>query len=935
MKNKSFVLTILVLMLFGTFLTLSISAEKSGSYGLIYSTYFGWTTSYDKLVSVDVRNGQAYVVGNFPIRGKGNEVYYAKLTKSGRDVEFLNFFGGSRDDSAFKIRVDNSGNIYLFGTTMSEDLPVKNAYQRKLAGDVDFFLAKLSPEGDIIFTTYFGGKGKEEPLDMEIDDEGNIYITGITYSDDFPTINSLLSFSKIKEYYPLGSHPLMAKFDSNGQLIFSSYWYLLNMQIAPAKSGFYVGGYTEDINYPTTGAFDSSCGTKKGKCDPYSHNGDIAITKFDDNLNIVYSTFIGGSSPEILKDIYVGEDGYVYAAGAVVWKNADFPVKNPIDLKKEGDGADYGIVFKMTPNLKALVYSTYFLRESQVISIRADKEGNTYITGVTGYKNASHLMTPDAFQKEKKGPTDTFFAKLSPNGELLYATLFGGTGEPYPIGTDTPSEIAIENGEAYIVGWTVTWDFPTTRDAFKQFNNDPWGYYSEGFLVKFGFNDYSPEIPMVTLNKTISIGKNVFGRDIKEVNDGYIILGVTDSPSKYTPLLIKTDLSGNPLWVKEYGEVAGNSWGFWSLIVDDGYLIFGTTNGKATLIKTDWDGNVVWSRNYAEYGDFQRGRDMIKTQDGYILMGVTNGTRGGTRGVYNDLFLVKVDKSGNPLWESYIDVKKAGISPDLMPYQIKKARDGYIIVGETVKDGLATAFVIKTDLKGAKEWVRFLGTNSMGDRAYSRGFSVEVVDDGYLIGGLVDGNFFGGADMYLAKLDFNGNLVRENVKGRIDGFESAYKLLKSGDSFVVLDSSGDTVYEGRRGYFFKFNSDGIKEYSIKLDMPKDDYAEDMERVSDGYLVLFSSNSFSENFDLWLIKIEAPKIIPSTQTSTTTTTMTSTTSSSQTQEKQVSTEEITETAKELATSATEKAKEVATGICGPGVIVGLALLPLLFRRKIRR
>jgi len=898
---------------------------QSEEYRLVYGTYFGWKDSYDTIVSLDVQEGSVYITGDHAREVNNLDVYYAKFTKSGRDVEYIHFFGGSGNDEVTKIRVDKEGNIYIFGKTSSNDLPMRNAFQNQLIGSTDLFIAKFSPKGNIIFSTYFGGEYPEQPVDMEIDAMGNVYITGYTEHSwgenenlkHIPLKNARFGFNDMKKI-AFFRRSFIAKLDTNGNLLFSTYWPLYEMQIAPADKSFYVGGFTTDPNYyVTAGAFDTICGVKDQKCSPNAGNSDIAITKLNGNLNVLYSTFIGSTGADYLKDLYVDEKGYVYGVGVQAWKNSDFPLKNPAMTKPEGDGASYGIVFKMTPALSTLVYSTYFMREGSVNSIRVEDE-EAYITGVTKDVNGSNLTTSDALMQKAAAPVQNiFFAKLGPTGQILYCTLVGGHGDGWA------SEVAVEKGEAYIGGYTQAYDVPVTEDSFKEKPNKELGALAEGYLVKFGFKKYPPKLPEIMLNRTVSIGENMWEEDIKEVKDGYVILAASDDNPSH-PILVRTDENGNLLWYKKYSEINGV---FPSLTTEsDGYLIFGTMNGKATLIKTDLKGNVIWSKNYAEYGSFQRGREVVKVQEGYVLLGSTNGTWGGSRGLYRELFLINVDKNGNPLWESYINVEKLGMSPDIMPRQVKETKEGYIIVGDTAgteKLGTSRIFVIKTNTKGKYEWVRYLGRNSNGKVDYAKGFTADVSDDGYIVlSGYVYNTFFGGSDLYIAKLDLTGNLIWEKVTGKVEDDEPV-RVLKADTGFVLFDRAG----KDEKAYFFKFNDNGIKEYSFGIDMSKQDLAVDMERVSDGYLLLLSSNSFSNTRDLWLIKVEGPKIKPhatGTLTNTSTQTQTSTSISE--------TENITKTSKEMTTSTTEKAKETAKGICGPGTIVALSILLLVLRRR---
>ncbi|MBC8457188.1 MAG: SBBP repeat-containing protein [Deltaproteobacteria bacterium] len=91
----------------------------------------------------------------------------------------------------FSIAVDSSGNAYVTGYTVSPNFPTKNPYQGSFGGgDRDAFVTKLSSNGNMLnYSTYLGGSRRDEGRCIAVDSLGNAYLTGVTYSFDFPTKN--------------------------------------------------------------------------------------------------------------------------------------------------------------------------------------------------------------------------------------------------------------------------------------------------------------------------------------------------------------------------------------------------------------------------------------------------------------------------------------------------------------------------------------------------------------------------------------------------------------------------------------------------------------------------------------------------------------------------------------------------------------------------
>jgi len=171
---------------------------------LLYSTFLGGA-SYDSGNSIAVdTNGAAYVTGDtgsydFPVSsavqevlikdyaGSGTDVFVTKLSPSGGKIVYSTFFGGGKYEDANDIAVDVQGAAYIAGSTESKNFPVKDPFQKSKKGISDAFICKLHPNGQsFIFSTYLGGSGSEYSTVLALGSSGNVYVTGITDSKDFP-----------------------------------------------------------------------------------------------------------------------------------------------------------------------------------------------------------------------------------------------------------------------------------------------------------------------------------------------------------------------------------------------------------------------------------------------------------------------------------------------------------------------------------------------------------------------------------------------------------------------------------------------------------------------------------------------------------------------------------------------------------------------------
>jgi hypothetical protein len=118
--------------------------------------------------------------------------FVAKLNATGSALVYSTYLGGNAYDWGSGIAVDSSGNAYVSESTMSSDFPTAQPVQASLVGGQDAFVAKLHWDTStstlsLVYSTYLGGNDWDEGHGIALDSSGNAYVTGLTYSTNFPT----------------------------------------------------------------------------------------------------------------------------------------------------------------------------------------------------------------------------------------------------------------------------------------------------------------------------------------------------------------------------------------------------------------------------------------------------------------------------------------------------------------------------------------------------------------------------------------------------------------------------------------------------------------------------------------------------------------------------------------------------------------------------
>jgi hypothetical protein len=455
-------------------------------------------------------------------------------------MTYATLLGGSGEDIALDIAVDDGNHVYVVGQTTSADLPAtEGAYDTTYGGEpwLDAFVAKLHPgDSQLEYLTYLGGSGYETASAVAVDSLGQAYVAGnadfgaflvtpgavgsdngdctggfiIKLSSDggTPLYAACLDHTAANDVvlaadgsvYVGGTQTsgdyttaqaAVAHVSADG----SSLLYLTTFGgskadsiaalAADAVGNVYVTGATaSDTDFPATpGAYDDTHG---GRTDGF-------VAKLDASGELVYATLLGGSDPDYSRSIAVDDDGNAYVGG---WtgdgsgpSTGDFPV-TPGAFRTEFEGQNDGFVAKLDASGSTLLWSTLVNSDSaptdnvleEVYDLALAPRGFVYAVGIIGGFSA-FPVTSGALDETPNGG-DAYLLVLTEDGSrAVYATYVGGSGieDPYAVEIDS-------GGWAWLAGGTTpgSTPFPTTANAYDQTHNNPLSeqYVADAFVLK-------------------------------------------------------------------------------------------------------------------------------------------------------------------------------------------------------------------------------------------------------------------------------------------------------------------------------------------------------------------------------------------------------------------------------------------------------------------
>ena len=409
-----------------------------------------------------------------------------------------------RYKGASDVNIDESGNLVISlpepagnGAVLVEQAPIawQGVGENRVMVAVQYVIDKKDKKVSFLFSdgydstlpliidptltysTYLGGGTTDEGDAITLDSDCNIYLTGVTYSTNFPTE------TPIQTNQP-GSDVFVSKLSATGNtLLYSTYiggsgsdhaW-SINRDI---QGRITIVGETESSNFPTMNAYDTSYGggtCSDGPCD------DVFVTQLlADGSALRYSTYLGGNKDDEAYSIVLGPDDMIYLTGLT--ESSTFPTTANGYDRIFGGGTCSGypcedaFVAKINPALigtNSLLYST-FLGGSDYDKgrgIALDASGKVYVAGFTRSDNYPTL-TP--YQAARADNSDIFVTKLdttlSGAASLLYSTYFGGSGSEHAYG------LALNGAnQIYLTGFTQSTNFPLANPFDNSFGGGTCG----------------------------------------------------------------------------------------------------------------------------------------------------------------------------------------------------------------------------------------------------------------------------------------------------------------------------------------------------------------------------------------------------------------------------------------------------------------------------
>jgi len=385
-------------------------------------------------------------------------------------IDFSAFLApGGGVHSSVSSAVDKNGNIFVAGGTreglkVTDDAFLKN-YMGHTKDDVtggDIFLMKLSPSGELIYSTYIGGSESEYYcLQISLDNSGNVYVGFTTDSKDLKISNNAFQKSIKGE----NDHYII-KFTNDCRFVAATYlggsgsdhW----TRLAVNNNTLYLFGKTRSQDFPTTrnaiqSSYDNSAPPDSTK---WWLSGDITITALSLNLDrILYSTYLGGKSLDYILSCSFDVNGKIILTGGTYSDN--FPTtKNA--FKKSMAGEMDGFLTIINRKLTRIYYSTFIGGDStdQINSVLVQNSKNLILTGET--KSPDFPVTSDAlYGKYIGGRSDGFIMKFNlASNKPLYSSFIGGSKSDYLY-----SIVLTDKKDYVLVGSSSSKDFPVTKDA--------------------------------------------------------------------------------------------------------------------------------------------------------------------------------------------------------------------------------------------------------------------------------------------------------------------------------------------------------------------------------------------------------------------------------------------------------------------------------------
>ncbi len=532
-------------------------------------------------------------------------------------LDFSSYLGGSGDEVANAIAVDSQGFSYVTGDTTSVDFPTSGTSLSSAPnGTTISFVTKMNQTGTaLVYSTYLGGTSTDIAMGIAIDANGQAYVDGLTSSTDFPATPS----NAFQSLYGTGAtfNAFLAKLSADGQsLVYSTFLGGTGDDegtgiAIDSNQNAYLTGYASSSDFPITAANAFQAALN-------STNGNAFVARIDTtkagNSSLIYSTFLGGSSPFSFSQLSSGSFGGDGALSIAVDANqnafvvgeassTDFPITAATAFQAAGNASNSVFLTRLDTNqsgANSLVYSTFIGGTGPYgdlgKGVAVDLTGNAYVVG-DAYSADFPLTVTGTNSANGKAFVAKFNTNLSGTASLIYSTLVGGSG-----GEQGEAITVDPDGDAYVGGDTGSTDFPVTADAVQStLQGTAWN----GFLAVVKPDASGLLYGTYLGGSGTGAGDNVFGLAL-DSHENLYIAGQTDSADfPTTSGAFQTGLNGSTdafvtevsgiVTTPQISSISPASGGIGTVVTITGSS-FGVSRGSGRVLMGSSDGLIAsWS----------------------------------------------------------------------------------------------------------------------------------------------------------------------------------------------------------------------------------------------------------------------------------------------------------------------------------------------------
>lgn len=474
-----------------------------------WGTYYGGTGGDSGLNSVIDANGNVYMAGTTSsnngtsiatvgshqsIYGGGQDNAYLVKFNSAGVRQWSTYYGGPVREFGLNCAVDNSGNVFVVGHSLSSTLNIvatPGSHQPVFGGIWDAYLVKFNSNGIRQWGTYYGGPGLEHGNGVACDASGNVYITGKT---DAPTSTVIATAGSHQSSFGGVEDAFLAKFNTNGVRQWATYYGGTGTDVGrgvtvDATGNVYLTGWTDNSVanvIATPGAHQNSFG---------GGSFDAFVVKFNSNGVRQWGTQYGGNGTDMAYDCDIDIFGNVYMAGKT---SSTFSISTPGSHQPVFGGGPQDAFLVSFNSSGARNWGTYYggSGDDESWGCAIHKSGHIYITGLTASSTGTVMATPGSHQPNYGGGSfDAFIAQFDTAGVRTWGSYYGETGGDVGYGCTTDNAYHV-----YFVGSTDT----NTGNSIASVGSHQQTYaggFGDGFLVKF----YDCPAPLAPANTTPSL----------------------------------------------------------------------------------------------------------------------------------------------------------------------------------------------------------------------------------------------------------------------------------------------------------------------------------------------------------------------------------------------------------------------------------------------